>query len=145
MRFNTAIAAMLLAAATAMPAFAQTPATPTTPVVPKSAAAAAAAAMPAPTAAVPATPAPAAPAITAPAAPTAKAAKPTKPTTAWTGAPVNINTATAAELDKLPKIGHVRAAAIIKGRPYKTIDDLATRKIISKDAFEAIKDKITLG
>ena len=55
----------------------------------------------------------------------------------------NINTASATELDKLPQIGRARAAAIIKGRPYRTTDDLLTKKVLSKGVFERIKDKIT--
>ncbi len=40
------------------------------------------------------------------------------------GGLVNINTATAAELETLPGIGASRAQAIIDNRPYQTIDDL---------------------
>jgi DNA uptake protein ComE-like DNA-binding protein len=82
--------------------------------------------VPAPTKAMPA-PAPAP-------APTA-----TAPQTGLT----NINTASAAELDKLPQIGKARAAAIIKNRPYKVTDDLLSKKVLSKSVFDKIKDKIT--
>jgi competence protein ComEA len=59
------------------------------------------------------------------------------------GAPVNINTASAADLDSLPQIGPKRAAKIIANRPYKTIDDLLTKKAIPKSVFEKIKSRIT--
>jgi len=38
---------------------------------------------------------------------------------------VNLNTATDAELDKLPEIGRARIAWITAARPIKAIDDLA--------------------
>lgn len=39
-------------------------------------------------------------------------------------APVNLNTATAAELEALPGIGPAKAQAIIAHRPYNTVEDL---------------------
>ena len=38
--------------------------------------------------------------------------------------PINVNTATAEELDRLPGIGPARAADIIANRPYVSVDDL---------------------
>ncbi len=70
------------------------------------------------------------------------AAQPTTSSTPATGL-VNVNTATPAELDALPQIGEKRSAKIIKNRPYKTIDELVTKKALSKGIFEKIKDKIT--
>lgn len=55
---------------------------------------------------------------------------------------VNINTASLKELDKLTGIGEVRAQAIIDGRPYGSIDELHTRKVIPKSVFEKIKGEI---
>ena len=55
---------------------------------------------------------------------------------------IDINSASAAELDALPQIGAARAAAIIKNRPYNGKDDLLNRKIIPKNAYDAIKDKV---
>jgi competence protein ComEA len=49
---------------------------------------------------------------------------------------LNINTATLAELDKLPQIGDARAAAIVGGRPYKSVQDLLDRKIVPQNAFD---------
>jgi DNA uptake protein ComE-like DNA-binding protein len=114
-----------------VPALAQTPAVP--PAVPK---------VTAPT--VPATPTmpsmPSMPKTTTPVAPTATTPTATMPAAGMT----NINTASAADLDKLPQIGKARAAAIIKGRPYTTPDDLVSKKVLSKGVFDKIKDKITI-
>jgi competence protein ComEA len=76
-----------------------------------------------------------APAVAAPAAATpAKAAAP-----AAAKKLININTATAAELDALPQIGEARTKAIIAGRPYKSVDELATKAKLPANAIDAIK------
>jgi competence protein ComEA len=91
----------------------------------------------------PAHPDKAAPAISAPAA----AAKPatTGASTAPVAAKVNLNTATAAELDKLPKIGPARAKAIVEARAkakFKDWEDFVARKVVPADAAAAIKDVV---
>jgi len=83
---------------------------------------------------------------TAPAAKSAPAPAPaaTKSAPAVT-AKVNLNTATAAELDALPQIGPARAKAIIEGRAkgkYKDWNDFVARKVIPTNAEAAIKDKV---
>jgi competence protein ComEA len=55
---------------------------------------------------------------------------------------VDINSASAAELDKLPGVGPARAKAIIANRPYGGKDDLNNRKIIPPNVYNQIKDKI---
>jgi competence protein ComEA len=74
------------------------------------------------------------------------AAAPAVTTTAKVAAPavaakklININTATAAELDALPQIGEARTKAIIAGRPYKSVDELATKAKLPANAVDAIK------
>lgn len=55
---------------------------------------------------------------------------------------VDINAASAAELDKLPGIGRARADAIVRNRPYKAKDDLLRRHIIPESVYNDIKGKI---
>ena len=57
---------------------------------------------------------------------------------------MNLNTASAEELDKLFDIGTVRSQAIIEGRPYKKIEDVMKVKGIKEGIFEKIKDNITV-
>jgi len=66
----------------------------------------------------------------------------------WAFASVNINTATEAELDKLPGVGPAKAKAIIDDRkkngPFKTADDLKRVKGIGDKNFEKLKNEITV-
>ena len=55
---------------------------------------------------------------------------------------VDINSASAEELDKLPGVGPARVKAIIANRPYNGKDDLVQRKIIPANVYNQIKDKI---
>lgn len=57
---------------------------------------------------------------------------------------VNINTATQAELEALPGIGPVTASKIISDRPYQKVEELLSKKIVSKAVFEKIKDQIVV-
>jgi DNA uptake protein ComE-like DNA-binding protein len=94
----------------------------------------------APTPATPAKPAtPATPGLTAPTTPAAPATAAKQVT-----GKVNINTASASELDALPNVGDKRSAAIIKGRPYKSTDELVSKKVLSKGVFDSIKKHITI-
>ena len=87
----------------------------------------------------------------APAQPAAPAvAAPAKPATPVAAAPIakkiNLNTASATELDGLPQIGPVRAKAIVDARaksPFKNWDDFVARKVVPSNAEAAIKDKVT--
>src|SRR5580693_700541 len=58
------------------------------------------------------------------------------------GGLVDINSASAEELDRLPGVGPARVKAIIANRPYNGKDDLTQRKIIPPNVYSQIKDKI---
>jgi DNA uptake protein ComE-like DNA-binding protein len=88
-------------------------------------------------AATPAAPKPAA----APAAPAASAEK--KPADKPKAAEkIDLNSASAEQLQTLKGIGPARSEAIVKGRPYKGKDDLVRRKIIPQSVYDGIKDQI---
>lgn len=57
---------------------------------------------------------------------------------------INLNSATVEELDQLPGIGQVTANKIIGSRPYSTIDELLTKKVVNKGVFEKIKNLINI-
>ncbi|MFV0279672.1 MAG: ComEA family DNA-binding protein [Rhodoblastus sp.] len=98
------------------------------------------------------------PAATAPAAPAAKpaaapaaAAKPAaapaaaaKPAAAAAakGDLLDVNSATVEQLEALKGVGKARAAAIVKGRPYKGKDELVQKGVVPQNVYDDIKDKI---
>ena len=59
-------------------------------------------------------------------------------------ATVNINSATAQELDALWGIGEVRAQAIISNRPYGSIEELLSKAGVPKNVLEKNKDKLSV-
>lgn len=127
MSFKTTVAALAIvfsAGAAMAQAQQQTPAK-TTPAAPPAAAQPAPKVVPAPA------PAPAAKAAPAAAQPAAKQ-----------GQLTNLNTAPAAELDKLPQIGEKRAADIIAKRPYKDWNDFVAKNVVPSNAEAAIKDLV---
>jgi competence protein ComEA len=81
-------------------------------------------------------PAPKAPATESKMAPAAKTAAAPKAEL------LDINSATAEQLDALPGVGKAYSAAIIKGRPYKGKDELVQKNIVPQKTYDGIKDKI---
>jgi competence protein ComEC len=60
------------------------------------------------------------------------------------GRRINVNTATAAELEALPGVGPANARRIIEGRPYRSADDLERVKGIGPKRLEEIKPLVTV-
>lgn len=62
---------------------------------------------------------------------------------------LNINIATTAQLDQLPGIGEAYSRRIVDSRtvdgPFKTVDDLLTRRVIPASTMESIRPLITTG
>jgi competence protein ComEA len=57
---------------------------------------------------------------------------------------ININSATSQELDSLSGIGPATAEKLIQNRPYQTLDELVSKKVLTSKVFETIKDKISI-
>ncbi|MCJ2079738.1 ComEA family DNA-binding protein [Methylobacterium sp. J-090] len=120
----------VLACLASVPALAQSP-SPATPSV-----------KPAPAVPAPSNPTP--PSVAPPKAPAAAAKPETSKSEAKSekAALIDLNSASPAELDALPGIGAARAAAIVKGRPYRGKDELVSKKVIPQGVYDGIKDKI---
>ena len=53
---------------------------------------------------------------------------------------IDINTASA---DDLNRLGGGIGKAIIAGRPYRSIDELVSKRVLKRSTFNQIKDRIT--
>jgi DNA uptake protein ComE-like DNA-binding protein len=53
---------------------------------------------------------------------------------------VDINTAS---VDELNSLGGRFGRAIVAGRPYTTVDELVSKRVLTRSTFSQIKDQIT--
>ncbi|KKQ36635.1 MAG: hypothetical protein US54_C0061G0009 [Candidatus Roizmanbacteria bacterium GW2011_GWA2_37_7] len=57
---------------------------------------------------------------------------------------LSINTASLEELDTLPGIGPVTGQKIIENRPYISVDELLSKKVVNQSTYDKIKNNIDL-
>ena len=59
--------------------------------------------------------------------------------------PLDLNKAPVSRLETLPGIGPETAKAIVKGRPYKSIEDLDRIKGVGPATIDKLREKVVIG
>lgn len=84
-----------------------------------------------------------------PLAQSAQKAAPARTESKPAAAPINLNTATAAELERLPGIGQKVAARIVEYRekngPFKKVEELMNVQGIGEKSFLQFRNQLTVG
>lgn len=57
---------------------------------------------------------------------------------------ININMASVAELDRLWGVGEATAKKIIENRPYGSVEELLSKKVVKSNVYEEIKDEVSV-
>jgi competence protein ComEA len=57
-------------------------------------------------------------------------------------APLDLNTASEADLKMIPGIGEAYAKKIVQNRPYKRKDELVQKKVVPQATYDKIKDHV---
>ena len=57
---------------------------------------------------------------------------------------ININSASVSQLDTLWGVGEATANKIIEGRPYGSVEELLTKKVVNSNVYERLKDKVSV-
>lgn len=58
---------------------------------------------------------------------------------------INLNFASTKELDSLPGVGAVTIEKIISNRPYSSVEELLSKKVVGKATYEKIKDLVSVN
>ena len=58
---------------------------------------------------------------------------------------LNLNAASATDFARLPGVTAAQARAMAKGRPYRSKEELVTRKILPANVYEGIKTNVFAG
>ena len=56
---------------------------------------------------------------------------------------IDINSATLLDLESLPGIGTATARKIVAARPYASVDELKSRKVLSNGTYDKVRDRIS--
>lgn len=58
---------------------------------------------------------------------------------------ININTASQSQLEGLSGVGPVTAQKVIANRPYSSVDDLLTKKVVGQSVFGKIREQVAVN
>ncbi len=59
--------------------------------------------------------------------------------------PLDLNSAPLSEVERLPGVTPSMARRIVEGRPYRGLDELVDRGLLSERELERIRRKVTVG